>query len=181
MKSHGALCFGTDYEEAFKAAYALEEVCGRIFEIRCGCKMPTESGESIEGDIDKGYMMHVRTPYIMLMSRRGKAVKAYLDDQAQIGGRSTKCIEPGNRDALKELAEEGGAVLLKNDGALIIAESKDEAEAAAIVLEKNCQAAMIALKKGIKPVDNASADLEHLFYVNKYSKRKGEGHAEETD
>ena len=85
------------------------------------------------------------------------------------------------RDALKELAEEGGAVLLKNDGALIIAESKDEAEAAAIVLEKNCQAAMIALKKGIKPVDNASADLEHLFYVNKYSKRKGEGHAEETD
>ncbi len=181
MKNHGALCIGSDYEEAFKAAYTLEKVCGRIFEIRCGCKMPTESGESIEGDIDKGYMMHVRTPYIMRMSRRGKSVKAYLDDQAQIGGRSTKCIEPGDKEALRELAGEGGAVLLKNDGALIIAEAKDEAEAAAIVLEKNCQAAMIALKKGIKPVDNASADLEHLFYVNKYSKRKDEGHAEETD
>ena len=62
-----------------------------------------------------------------------------------------------------------------------MAESKDEAEAAAIVLEKNCQAAMIALKKGIDPVDKASADLEHMFYVNKYSKRKDEGHAEETD
>nr|MCR5034365.1 hypothetical protein [Clostridia bacterium] len=78
-------------------------------------------------------------------------------------------------------AEAGGSVLLRNDGALIIAVDKDEAEAAAIVLEKNCQAAMLALKKGLKPVDKSSADLEHIFYVEKYSKRKDEGHAEETD
>jgi Ribulose-5-phosphate 4-epimerase and related epimerases and aldolases len=181
MKNHGAICFGADYEEAFQAAYALEKVCGRIFEIRCGCKMPTESGALLEGEIDKGYMMHVRTPYIMLMSRRGKDIKAYLDDQAQISGYMIPCIEPGDRKSLKEAAEEGGCVLLKNDGALVIGPDKDEAEAAAIVLEKNCQAAMLALKKGIKPVDKASADLEHMFYVKKYSKRKGEGHAEETD
>ena len=181
MKNHGALCCGADYEEAFKVAHTLETVCGRIFEIRCGCKMPTESGALLEGEIDKGYMMHVRTPYIMRMSHRGKDVKAYLDDQAQIGGRLIKCIEPGDRRSLKEAAEAGGSVLLKNDGALIIAADQDEASAAAIVLEKNCQAAMIALKKGLKPVDKASADLEHMFYVNKYSKRKDEGHAEETD
>ena len=181
MKHHGALCFGTSYEEAFKAAYTLEKVCGRIFEIRCGCKMPAESGELLEGEIDKGYMMHVRTPFIMEMSRRGKSVKAYLDDQAQIGGRMTKCIEPGDRSALRELAEGGGSVLLKNDGALIFAPDKEEASATAIVLEKNCQAAMLALKKGMKPVDKNSADLEHTFYVEKYSKRKDEGHAGETD
>ena len=181
MKNHGALCFGSSYEEAFKAAYTLEEVCGRIFEIRCGCKMPTETGPVIEGEIDKGYMMHVRTPFIMEMSKRGKDIKAYLDDQAQISGRMVKCIEPGDRNALKALAEEGGSVLLKNDGALVIAVDREEAEAASIVLEKNCQAAMLALKKGIKPVDKNSADLEHSFYVEKYSKRKDEGHAEETD
>ncbi len=181
MKNHGALCFGASYEEAFKAAYTLEKVCGRIFEIRCGCKMPTESGARIEGEIDKGYMIHIRTPFIMLMSRRGKDVKAYLDDQAQIGGRFVKCIEPGDRKSLREAAENGGSVLLKNDGALVIGTDKDEAEAAAIVLEKNCQAAMLALKKGIRPVDKNSADLEHSFYVDKYSKRKDEGHAEETD
>ena len=92
-----------------------------------------------------------------------------------------KCIEPGDRKSLRAAAEEGGSVLLKNDGALVIGPDKDEAEAAAIVLEKNCQAAMLALKKGLKPVDKASADLEHMFYVEKYSKRRGEGHAEETD
>ena len=181
MKSHGALCFGADYEEAFKAAYTLEKVCGRIFEIRCGCKMPTESGALLEGEIDKGYMVHVRTPFIMAMSKRGKSINAYLDDQAQIGGAVTRCIEPGNRELLKELAEDGGSVLLKNDGALIIAADKDEAHAAATVLEKNCQAAFIALKKGAKPVDRASAELEHAFYVKKYAKRKEEGHAEKTN
>ena len=62
-----------------------------------------------------------------------------------------------------------------------MAMDEDEAEAAAIVLEKNCQAAMLALKKGLKPVDKSSADLEHSFYVENYSKRKDEGHAEETD
>ena len=181
MKHHGALCYGGSYEEAFKAAYTLEKVCGRIFEIRCGCKMPTESGALIEGEIDRGYMMHVRTPFIMLMSKRGKDIKAYLDDQAQISGRSIRCIEPGDRKELRNLAEEGGSVLLKNDGALVIAVNKDEAEAAAIVLEKNCQAAMLALKKGLKPVDKNSADVEHSFYVEKYSKRKDEGNAEKTD
>ena len=181
MKHHGAVCFGASYEEAFKAAYTLEKVCGRIFEIRCGCKMPTESGALIEGEIDKGYMMHVRTPFIMLMSRRGKDVKSYLDDQAQISGRMVKCIEPGDRETLRETAEKGGSVMLKNDGALIIAANKDEASAAAIVLEKNCQAALLALKKGLKPVDKNSADVEHTFYVDKYSKRKDEGHAEKTD
>ena len=65
--------------------------------------------------------------------------------------------------------------------ALIIAADKDEAHAAAIVLEKNCQAAFLALKKGAKPVDRASAELEHAFYVKKYAKRKEEGHAEKTD
>ena len=181
MKHHGAVCYGSSYEEAFKAAYTLEKVCGRIFEIRCGCKMPTEEGEIIQGEIDKGYMMHVRTPFIMLMSRRGKDVKSYLDDQAQISGRVVRCIEPGDRRSLRETAENGGSVLLKNDGALVIAADKDEASAAAIVLEKNCQAAMLALKKGLKPVDKNSADVEHTFYVDKYSKRKDEGHAEETD
>ena len=181
MKSHGALCFGADYEEAFKAAYTLEKVCGRIFEIRCGCKMPTESGALLEGEIDKGYMIHVRTPFIMAMSRRGKSVNAYLDDQAQISGAVIRCIEPGNREFLKGLAEDGGSVLLKNDGALIIAADKDEAHAAATVLEKNCQAAFLALKKGAKPVDRASAELEHAFYIRKYAKRKEEGHAEKTN
>lgn len=181
MKNHGALCIGVDYEEAFQAAYTLEKVCGRIFEIRCGCKMPAESGPLLEGEIDKGYMMHVRTPFVMAMSKRGRNVYAYLDDQAQISGRVTRCIEPGDRSSLKTAAESGGAVLLKGDGALVIGTDKDEAQAAAIVLEKNCQAAFIALKKGVKPVDKASAELEHAFYVNKYAKRKGEGHAEETD
>ena len=39
----------------------------------------------------------------------------------------------------------------------------------------------LALKKGAKPVDRASAELEHAFYIRKYAKRKEEGHAEKTN
>ena len=48
-----------------------------------------------------------------------------------------------------------------------------EAEAIAIVLEKNCQAANLALKKAAPPVDGVSARLERAVYLRKYAKLRG--------
>ena len=172
MKNHGALCMGATYEEAFHAVDTLEKVCGRIFEERCECEIPTACGELLEGEIDKGYMMHVRTPFIMEMSKRGKSIRAYLDDQAQISGYEIRCIDPGDRRALNKAADAGMPVMIRNDGAIVFGKNKEEAGAAAAVLEKNCQAAMLAIKTGVKPIDRSCAELEHKYYVNKYAPRK---------
>ena len=42
----------------------------------------------------------------------------------------------------------------------------------AIVFEKNCQAANLALKKAIPPVQKVSAQVERIVYLRKYSKLK---------
>lgn len=176
MKHHGAVTMGKDEEEAFRAAFALEEVSGRIFEKKCNQKILTEAGESKEWESIYGYMIHVETPYIMEMSRRGKTVNAYLDDMAMISGYSTECIEDiHNEKAFRKALYKRNAVLIKDNGAICVAPDKEEAEAVAIVLEKNCFAANLALKKGLKPVSRLGAEIERNVYIKKYSRLKDAG------
>ena len=176
MKHHGAVVMGRDDEEAFKAAYALEKVCGRIYEKKCGEKIATMSGESVAWKSIYGNMLHVRTPYVMEMSRRGKTVPSYLDDMAMISGRSTECVkDTKDVKAFRKALGSHNAVIIKNDGAICVAGDKDEAEAVALVLEKNCQAANLGLKKALKPVGHISSAIERRIYVNKYSKLKNAG------
>ena len=66
-------------------------------------------------------------------------------------------------------------MLVKNDGAICVAPDKDEAEAVALVLEKNCFAANLALKKALKPVTRVSAEIERNVYIKKYSRLKDAG------
>ena len=176
MKHHGAVVMGADDEEAFRAAFALEAVSGRIYEKKCNQKIMTEDGGSKAWESIYGSMLKVKTPYVMEMSRRGKSVPAYLDDMAQISGYTTECVE--SMTDVKKFRKALGshnAVLLKDQGAICVARDKDEAEAVALVLEKNCFAANLALKKALKPVDPVSAAIERNIYIKKYSKLKDAG------
>ena len=185
MKHHGAVVMGRDDEEAFRAAYTLEEVAGRIYEKKCGEKIAVSSGETQAWESIYGNMLHVRTPYVMEMSRRGRTVPAYLDDMAMISGYTTECIkDTKDVNTFRRALGSHNAVFVKNDGAICVASDKDEVEAVAIVLEKNCQAANLGLKKALKPVGRVSAAIERRIYVNKYSKLKnagGEADAETLD
>ena len=185
MRYHGAVCMGESDEAALQAADALEAVCGRIYERRTGEKLATRAitGEMTWQIHEKNgiYRIHTYTPYVMEMSRRGKNVYPYLDDMAQIGGVSYRCIPEDPLPAAVRAASKGRNVLfVENDGAVCWAESPAEAEAIAIVLEKNCQAANLALKKAVPPVDGVSARLERAVYLRKYAKLRGDDEADET-
>lgn len=176
MRYHGAVCLGADDEAALLAADTLETVCGRIYEKRTGEKLAAQPGHKAEYRIHEhsgNYRIHAASPYIMEMSRRGKTVMPYLDDMAQIGGTSYRCVpEIPTADQFHSACKGRNVVFIKDDGAICYADSPEEAEAVAIVLEKNCQAANLALKKAIPPVDKISARLERTVYLRKYSKMK---------
>ncbi|MBO5995471.1 MAG: class II aldolase/adducin family protein [Firmicutes bacterium] len=181
MKHHGAVVMGRDDEEAFRAAFTLEEVCGRIYEKKCGEKIATLTGESVAWESIYGNMLHVRTPYVMEMSKRGRSVPTYLDDMAMISGSTTECVKDTHDvKAFRKALGSHNAVLIRNDGAICVAADKDEVEAVALVLEKNCQAANLGLKKALKPVGSLSGAIERRIYVNKYSKLKNAGGDEDA-
>lgn len=173
MRHHGVACMGADEQAAMKVARTLEEVCGRIYEKRCGEKIQAEGGTTFGREWQEGWMIHCRTPYVMEMSRRGKTLKPYLDDMAQISGVDIPCVgsTPSKKEVRKALKDRN-AVLIKGDGALCFAPDREEAEAVALVLEKNCQAANLGLKKAAPSVPAISARVERSFYLKKYSKLK---------
>lgn len=182
MKHHGAAIMGTTDEEAFRVADALERVSGKIYERKCGEKIATVSGREPRGWWSiYGYLYHVETPYIMEMSRRAKRVYSYLDDMAMISGYYTDCIDNVHDEkAFRNALGNRNAVLVRNGGAIIVSPEEDEAEAIAIALEKNCQAANLGLKKALKPVNPMSAAIERKIYVDKYSKLKKAGGEEDA-
>lgn len=176
MRYHGAVCMGEDDADALVAADTLETVCGRIYEKYTGEKLRSGAGAATQYQIhehDGMYRIHTWTPYIMEMSWRGKTVMPYLDDMAQIGGTSIRCIpQDPTREQWRSASGGRNAVLVEGDGAICYADSPEEAEAVAIVFEKNCQAANLALKKAIPPVDKISSRLERTVYLRKYSRLK---------
>ena len=175
MRCHGAVCFGEDEEQAMRAAQALETACAKIYEKKCGETIDKESDEELKKELTGGAFLHVRTPFVLEMSKRGRPVAAYLDDMAQMGGAETGCVgqQAGKREIAKALKGRE-AVFVKDDGAICIGMTADDAEAVALVLEKNCMAANYALKKALKPVPSAAAAVERRFYLKKYSTLKEE-------
>ena len=171
MRFHGTVCMGADEQEAMAVARALETVCERLYEKRCGEKILTEEGISFGREWQDGWLIHSRTPYVMEMSRRGKTLQPYLDDMAQIGGLSIPCVGslPSGKEVRKALKDRN-AVLIRGDGALCYAADQEEAEAVALVLEKNCRVANLALKKAQPSVPALSARTERSFYLKKYAK-----------
>lgn len=51
MKHHGAVCLGTDYEDAFAVAEALENVCEKFIVDRC-CKVSGKAIDAFSGVVD---------------------------------------------------------------------------------------------------------------------------------
>ncbi len=173
MKYHGAVCMGTDYDEAFNVAHTLERVAGVIYADYVGEELASATAENVREDVYDLVAIHAKTPYIMKMSALGKPMKPYIDDLAQISGTVTKCVA---FNASKEdiLAGKGKneAVFIHSDGAMCFGANIEEAEAVAMVLEKGCQAAYLGEKKKVSGVGAAEALLERTIYVKKYSKLK---------
>ena len=250
MKHHGAVCLGTDYENAFAVANTLENVCEKFIIARC-CEVSGKAVDSFSGVVDyitdvfksdskykaakefapcdstrKGncifvgekdkncaiidtksgawigggeipdsadmhwaiykkradvnYIRHTKDENVVAMSRKGKTMKPFLDDLAQLCGPVVKCAVFNPSDTLKTSKKvvkalgKRNAVLVKDNGAVCVAGSQYDAEAVELVMEKGCKTAMGAeLYAETKPIGAFDAHLMNFIYKVKYSKKAG--------
>ncbi len=201
MKYHGALCMGSDYDNAFQVAFALEKVSDFRFREMCKSAVSPQElttanqsenkerfytifEESFDPDFEKrraiydlkgvNCIIYSHTPYVKIMASKKRDMKPYIDDLAQIAGTSVRCLK---RDCtygeIASALKGRNAVLIDGVGAVCVGADVDEAEAVCMVLEKGAQAATLASEVGkVPPVGGFSAALERKIYVTKYSKLK---------
>jgi L-ribulose-5-phosphate 4-epimerase len=234
MKNHGAICFGTNYEEAFRVAHELENACkrfiqdqyaeisnkhatdiseilffalskltGKVIPANAGAPLPAYESERTKSEKTESerteygfrpqipdkriadihleiykkhkninHIIHAGTPGIMAVSCSGIKLLPFLDDFAQIAGTSVKNVELNSYQITNAL-KSASAVLLQNNGALCCGNTKEDALAVGMVLEKNCKTlAVSALLGRVKPINWFECCLMRFVYMKKYSKLK---------
>lgn len=111
MKSHGALCLGPGYCEAFVEAESLEEKSKEVFLSCCGGQLESFSADDTADN-----------SLIKAAFSKGSKLKAYLDDYAQIAGFSKSLdsihdqMKAGDGEALS-------MILVKNCAAKLYADA----------------------------------------------------------
>ena len=107
------------------------------------------------------------------MPGRGEALRAQLDDMAQMLGPRVLCIEPAAEDVVRALKKRD-AVFVRGVGAIVQAADPDDREALCLLTEKSALCALHAASQGTKAhLSTLDAALMHLIYQKKYAKRKG--------
>jgi L-fuculose-phosphate aldolase len=118
------------------------------------------------------YIKYSNKPNTKEVASLGLNLKPLLDDFAQIVGTNMKTTE---KDACRiaSTLKKSSAVFIRNEGALCVGNSRNDAEAVAMILEKNCKTLVgAALFDHIKPINWLECFAMRFFYKNKYSKTK---------
>jgi len=177
MERHGVLVLGNTPEEAFSEAETLEDRCralvsGRIFAdgFRPHLKRHPKAEAKLVADLSAEYgcAVVVRDEYVADFMGISRDLPAVVDDFAQIIGpnaRKSLPMEGNVRHALKDR----NAVLVKGIGAICVGKDRMDAEAAAMILQKNCIAALYAAK--LRPMGAFDSRIQRWIYLKKYSKQ----------
>ena len=202
MKNHGALCFGKDFEEAFKAAYDLENQCKKFIEDKyyslnnkrslfteemCDYALSLSYKEKVEGLGHAGITLSGKD-FQNTISEFGHII---INDAPEVKAASdyVSVLEPllddfaqivgvkvKNVDSLGEIKDalnEASGVLVKGKGALCRGETSEEAIAVCKILQKNCKALVTASLFGsIKPLEAEECLAMRNKYLEVYSKLK---------
>lgn len=172
LAKHGALLIGESMEEAFNLADMLELDCKEEFKTRIPDMDPV-GWSGVNPDAFKTqempYVKMVQDEFIGECMKAGITVKPYLDDFAQMVGPDMKIVDAG------KFKLDGGmlgrnAVIIKGVGAVCVGKTKDDCDAVAAIVSKNCGAACYVRKA--PPLSMADAYLQRYIYLNKYSKKK---------
>lgn len=193
MANHGAECMGTDYDNAFAIAHALEELSRARYRslIRTSLAysliLPTDAeideddacGSDLSRymeDLPDGSLLS-RAPFTVSASKIAvPALYPYIDDQAQIAG-TTLPILPADasEEEIRASLADRNAILLRGKGAICTGDTRDDAEAAVMVLEKGCRAALLARVMGnVSPLSKEHAEADRTAYITSYSKLKNQ-------
>lgn len=160
-----------------KRAQLLEDICRRNL-----C-MPQAAPRRISEESVQALLAAVRQEvpdaevsggdYAVLWADRGEALRAQLDDMAQMLGPRVLCVEPAAEDVVRALKKRD-AVFVRGVGAIVQAADPDDREALCLLTEKSALCALHTAGLGIKAHLSAlDAALMHLIYQKKYAKRKG--------
>lgn len=165
LRHHGALCFGKDREEAFQAAYQLEEACGQYLKT-IDRRMLCEN----KGDIKQQgpRVIWNRSQILLDFAEEFGEMKPYLDDFAQIIGLKTRVL-PKDQQAAEAAVRKGESVLVKGIGAFCVADTLEDAKAISMITEKNAMASFAAKAAGGKPIKPWECFLMRRNYVKNYA------------
>ena len=129
---------------------------------------------------DVNFIKHSKNEFAVAASKKGKTMKPFLDDFAQLVGPTVKTavFNPASTmKSSKKVAKALGnrnAVLVKDNGAVCVAGTQYDAEAVEIVMDKGCKTFVgTELYSEVKPINQIEAHLMRFIYLKKYSKKAG--------
>lgn len=127
--------------------------------------------EIYESNQKINYILHTDTAYTHSISCAERILYPLVDDFAQLVGTSVRNVtkaSPLKTTALKK----SSAVFIKNSGALCCGNTKGDALAVSMILEKNSKAYTAGvLFGGTKPISLLDRNLMRFVYLKKYSKQ----------
>jgi len=116
-------------------------------------------------------IIHANTTGIQSVAFSGVKQFPLLDDFAQIAGTSVLNL-PVQPEPVSIALRKSSVVFLHNNGALCCGATKGDAEASALVAEKNCNALISAALFGkVKYINALESKLMRFVYLKKYSKQ----------
>lgn len=180
LRNHGAVCFGSSYEEAFEIAQKLE-MASETFIKTNYCNILPESVEvsvDEEGiisnlEVNKSYILNLEAEAVKF-SMLNKNLNAYIDDFAQLVGAKLEIKQPNDISGINKALKKNNAVILMGKGILCCGKDQDEVEAVKMLVTKNCKAYFGAFVYGhLKPIHYREALYMRQVYLKQYSKLKG--------
>lgn len=178
MRYHGLLVLGNSMDDCFDKALKTEDICEKMLLEKCPEKITNSPevalSEKLVKKIGKAGVILSDLPSTRIISAKGKTIRPMIDDLAQIGGVNIPCVASvADTDAIAKCLRKRGAVLISGVGAICAADSLDDAQAMAQVLEKNCLAQRFCEANGRKHhLGYFDAMSQRNVYVKKYSKLK---------
>lgn len=183
LKHHGTLCFGKNYEDAFRTAHQLESAGGAFInenggqiqiELPKGSEtLPAEAAalqEAWKASGREGQILINTDPDVVRFSRLGLVLKPLLDDFAQIVGIKIKTAANDPVQIFSEL-KSVSAVMIRDLGAVCWGGNETDAEAVSMIVRKNCKAYFAAKAFGRpKYIKLWECVLMRRIYLKKYSR-----------
>lgn len=127
---------------------------------------------AIKQDKEANAAAIVDSDAILKFSSKRKTLKPILDDMAQICGISIKCASKNvASEVVAAISGQRNACFLPDAGAVVTGRTLDEVCTATLVLDKACNAEILAEPKGgTTSMSTFNAILEHVVFKMKYSK-----------
>ena len=161
------MCYGRDYEEALAAACSLEEACEAYLK-----KLNPGILSRNKGDIREvgKHIIWNRSQILLDFAEKNKVMRPYLDDFAQLAGLKMDVL-PQDQGAAEHAVRRGHSVIVRGIGALVTADTKEDALALSKITEKNAMAFFAARAVEGRPIKRRYCARMRRKYLRSYSKR----------